>query len=136
MKPHTMLMSSFVDQIKWNNDGLVPVITQDAASGRVLMHAWANKEALQNSVQEGRAVYWSRSRAGLWRKGEQSGNTQKLVDVYLDCDNDTLCYQVEQKGGITCHTGRETCFYQKLEGGKWLNTESVIKNPSSIYDKS
>ena len=131
-----MLMSSFVDQIKWNNDGLVPVITQDAASGRVLMHAWANKEALQNSVQEGRAVYWSRSRAGLWRKGEQSGNTQKLVDVYLDCDNDTLCYQVEQKGGITCHTGRETCFYQKLEGGKWLNTESVIKNPSSIYDKS
>ena len=129
-------MSSFIDQIKWNNDGLVPVITQDAASGRVLMHAWANKEALQNSVKEGRAVYWSRSRSGLWRKGEQSGNTQKLVDVYLDCDNDTLCYQVEQKGGIACHTGRESCFYQKLEGGKWLKTEPVLKGPSSIYGQS
>ena len=129
-------MSSFVDQIEWNSDGLVPVVTQDVTSGSILMLAWVNKEALQVSISEGRAVYWSRSRLGLWRKGEKSGNTQKLVDVYLDCDNDTLCYQVEQLGGIACHTGRKSCFYRKLENGKWLIFEPVLKDPSAIYGES
>ena len=129
-------MSSFVDQIEWNSDGLVPVVTQDVTSGSILMHAWVNEEALQVSISEGRAVYWSRSRSGLWRKGEKSGNTQKLIDIYLDCDNDTLCYQVEQLGGIACHTGRKSCFYRKLENGKWLNFQPVLKDPSAIYGES
>ena len=128
-------MPTFVNQIKWNQDGLVPVVTQDVDSGVVLMHAWANKEALENSVKEGLAVYWSRSRASLWQKGEKSGNTQKLVDIYLDCDNDTLCYRVEQKGGIACHTGRKSCFYKKLTNGKWVNSEPVLKDPVLIYGK-
>ena len=106
-------MSSFIDQIKWNQDGLLPVVTVDANSRRVLMQAWVNSEALEITVSGGSAVYWSRSRGKLWKKGEQSGNTQRIVDVYLDCDNDSLLYEVEQKGGIACHTGRESCFYQK-----------------------
>ena len=128
-------MSSFIDQIKWNQDGLLPVVTVDANSRRVLMQAWVNSEALKITVSEGSAVYWSRSRGKLWKKGEQSGNTQKIVDVYLDCDNDSLLYEVEQKGGIACHTGRESCFYQKYKDGKWLVNDPVLKDPSSIYDK-
>ena len=128
-------MSSFIDQIKWNQDGLLPVVTVDANSRRVLMQAWVNSEALEITVSGGSAVYWSRSRGKLWKKGEQSGNTQRIVNVYLDCDNDSLLYEVEQKGGIACHTGRESCFYQKYKDGKWLVNDPVLKDPSSIYDK-
>ena len=128
-------MSSFIDQIKWNQDGLLPVVTVDVNSRRVLMQAWVNSEALEITVSGGSAVYWSRSRGKLWKKGEQSGNTQRIVDVYLDCDNDSLLYEVEQKGGIACHTGRESCFYQKYKDGKWLINDPVLKDPSSIYDK-
>ena len=126
-------MSSFLDQIKWNQDGLVPVVTIEVDSRRILMQAWANREALQATVDEGFAVYWSRSRAKLWKKGEQSGNSQRVVEVYLDCDNDSLCYEVRQEGGIACHTGRESCFFQKYEEGKWLVADPVLKDPSSIY---
>ena len=128
-------MSSFIDQIKWNQDGLLPVVTVDANSRRVLMQAWVNSEALEITVSGGSAVYWSRSRGKLWKKGEQSGNTQRIVDVYLDCDNDSLLYEVEQKGGIACHTGRESCFYQIYKDGKWLVNDPVLKDPSSIYDR-
>ena len=128
-------MSSFIDQIKWNQDGLLPVVTVDANSRRVLMQAWVNSEALEITVSGGSAVYWSRSRGKLWKKGEQSGNTQKIVDVYLDCDNDSLLYEVEQKGGIACHTGRESCFYQKYKDGKWLVNDPVLKDPTAIYEK-
>ena len=127
-------MSSFLNQIKWNQDGLVPVVTIEVDSRRILMQAWVNREALQTTVNEGFAVYWSRSRAKLWRKGEKSGNTQRVVEVYLDCDNDSLCYEVQQAGGIACHTGRESCFFQKYEEGKWLVADPVLKDPSSIYD--
>jgi phosphoribosyl-AMP cyclohydrolase len=129
-------MSSYLDEVNWNSDGLVPVIAQDATSGRILMQAWANRDALQIAIKEGRAVYWSRSRNALWRKGEESGNVQKLVDVYLDCDNDTLCYKVEQIGGIACHTGRESCFFRKLSDGNWEDSDPIIKDPSELYGKS
>ena len=129
-------MSSYLDEVNWNSDGLVPVIAQDATSGRILMQAWANRDALQIAIKEGRAVYWSRSRNALWRKGEESGNVQKLVDVYLDCDNDTLCYKVEQIGGIACHTGRESCFFQKFSNDKWEILDPVLKDPSELYGKS
>ena len=129
-------MSAFLDQIKWNSDGLVPVVTQDAGSGRVLMLAWLNREALTTAVQEKRAVYWSRSREALWRKGEESGNVQKLVDVYLDCDSDSVCYQVEQIGGVACHTGRESCFFQRLEDNTWQTEEPVLKEPAEMYGTS
>ena len=129
-------MLSYLDEVNWNKDGLVPVISQDATSGRILMQAWANREALQTAIDEGRAVYWSRSRNALWRKGEESGNVQKLVDVYLDCDNDTLCYKVEQIGGIACHTGRESCFFQKFRNDKWEILDPVLKDTSELYGKS
>ena len=129
-------MLSYLDEVNWNKDGLVPVISQDATSGRILMQAWANRKALQTAIQEGRAVYWSRSRNALWRKGEESGNVQKLVDVYLDCDNDTLCYKVEQIGGIACHTGRESCFFQKFRNDKWEILDPVLKDTSELYGKS
>ena len=129
-------MPSFLDKVKWNEDGLVPVVSQDVESGRLLMQAWANRESLQASIEEGRAVYWSRSRSRLWRKGEESGNVQKLVDVYMDCDNDTLCFKVQQIGGIACHTGRESCFFQKLENGEWKASEPVLKDPAEMYGNS
>lgn len=128
-------MSSYLDQIKWNEDGLVPVITQEAHSGRILTQAWLNREALQTAVNEDRAVYWSRSRGKLWRKGEESGNVQKLVEVLLDCDNDSVCYRVEQIGGIACHTGRESCFFQKLDNETWQAVDPVLKSPDSMYKK-
>lgn len=121
------------EQVKWNAEGLVPVITQDHISGRVLTHAWLNKEALRLAQAEGRAIYWSRSRKKLWRKGEESGHIQKLHGIYLDCDGDTVCYMVEQIGGIACHTGRESCFYRKLEDGQWREVDPVLKDPKTIY---
>lgn len=126
-------MPSYLDQIKWSPDGLVPVVAQDAHSGRLLTQAWINREALQLAVTEGRAVYWSRSRGKLWRKGEESGHIQKLVDVLLDCDNDAVCYRVEQVGGIACHTGRESCFYRRLEKDRWQEFEPVLRDPAEIY---
>jgi phosphoribosyl-AMP cyclohydrolase len=129
-------MPSYLDQIQWNEQGLVPVITQDAGSGRVLTQAWVNREALKTTVSEGRAVYWSRSRSKLWRKGEESGMVQKLVEVLLDCDNDSLCYRVEQVGGIACHTGRESCFYKKLTNDTWESVDPVLVDPDQLYKKS
>ncbi len=129
------LQAPWLNAIKWNEDGLVPVITQDYLSGRVLTHAWLNKEALALAQKEGRAVYWSRSRAKLWRKGEESGFIQKLHSTYLDCDGDTVCFMVEQIGGIACHTGRESCFYRKLEDEQWRSVDPVLKDPKAIYVK-
>ncbi len=125
----------WLEQVKWNADGLIPAITQDYTSGRVLTLAWMNRTALQFTCAEGRAVYWSRSRGRLWRKGEQSGHVQEVREIRLDCDHDTLLLRVDQHGGIACHTGRESCFYlQKTESG-WEETDPVIKDPAAIYDK-
>ncbi len=121
--------------IHWNEDGLVPAIAQDAASGQVLMLAWMNREALAATVAEGRAVYWSRSRQRLWRKGEESGNVQQLKGLRLDCDGDTLLLAVEQVGGIACHTGRAHCFYRLLKDGTWTITEAVRRDPASLYGR-
>lgn len=123
----------WLDQINWNADGLVPVITQEAKTLKVLTHAWLNRDALEASATESRAVYWSRSRQKLWRKGEQSGYIQKIVDIYLDCDSDTVRFKVEQTGGIACHTGRESCFYLKLSSGSWIEAEPVLRDPREIY---
>ena len=124
---------SYLDDITWNSNGLVPAIAQDAATGRVLMVAWMNAEALQLSVDEQRAVYWSRSRKKLWRKGEESGHVQQIKELRLDCDSDVIVMQIEQLGGIACHTGRESCFYRVLENGVWKSVDSVIKDPKDIY---
>jgi len=124
---------SFLDDISWNSDGLVPAIAQDAATGRVLMVAWMNAEALQLSVDERHAVYWSRSRKKLWRKGEESGHVQKIKELRLDCDSDVIVMQIEQLGGIACHTGRESCFYRVFENGEWKTVDAVIKDPKDIY---
>lgn len=132
-----MSNTSWLDQIKWNSDGLVPVVTQDIHTHRLLTHAWINREALALTMAEGRAVYWSRSRQKIWRKGEESGNVQRIHQVLLDCDGDTVCYQVEQVGGVACHTGRESCFYQKLTeiNGEiqWQVTDPVLKDPAAMY---
>jgi phosphoribosyl-AMP cyclohydrolase len=120
-------------EIKWTDDGLVPVIAQEAGSGKVLMFAWMNRESLSLSVQEGKAIYWSRSRGRLWRKGEESGHEQIIRDIRLDCDNDVILLEVEQKGGIACHTGRHRCFYKQLQGDQWVEVEPVLKDPSAIY---
>ena len=127
------MSSPFLDKINWNALGLVPVITQDFKTGRVLMQAWVNRECLALAVEERQAVYWSRSRQAVWRKGESSGHIQNLLGVYLDCDADSIIYQVEQVGGIACHTGRESCFYLRLENGEWVENEPVIKDPQAIY---
>lgn len=124
---------SFLDDITWNSDGLVPTIAQDAATGRVLMVAWMNAEALQLSVDENRAVYWSRSRKTLWRKGEESGHVQQIKELRLDCDSDVIVMQIEQLGGIACHTGRESCFYRVFDNGEWKTVDAVIKDPKDIY---
>ncbi len=124
---------SFVDDILWNSDGLAPAIAQDAKTGKILMVAWMNREALQLTVTENRAVYWSRSRQKLWRKGEESGNVQQLKELRIDCDKDVIMMQVEQVGGIACHTGRVSCFYRVLKDGQWTTVDPVIKNPKELY---
>jgi len=129
------MTQNWLDEIKWTADGLVPVIAQETGSGKVLMLAWMNREALSLSVQEGRAIYWSRSRNKLWRKGEESGHVQVLKDIRLDCDNDVILLEVEQRGGIACHTGRHNCFYKQLQGDQWVAVEPVIKDPQQIYSK-
>jgi phosphoribosyl-AMP cyclohydrolase len=125
----------WLDKINWTSDGLVPAVTQDAASGRVLTLAWMNREALRKTVDTGEAHYWSRSRGKLWHKGEESGHVQKVLSVRLDCDEDVVLLEVEQQGGIACHTGRESCFFQKLDGGRWVATDPVLKDPREIYGK-
>ncbi len=125
--------TKFLDQITWDSQGLVPAIAQDAESGRVLMVAWMNREALSLSAREGRAVYWSRSRKQLWRKGEESGHAQAIREIRLDCDADVVLLKVDQRGGIACHTGRESCFYRVLKDGEWRTVDPVLKDPESIY---
>jgi phosphoribosyl-AMP cyclohydrolase len=123
----------WLNKVKWTDDGLVPVIAQDAADGQVLMFAWMNREALKRTVESGEAVYWSRSRKKLWHKGEESGHVQKVRDIRLDCDEDVILLKVEQMGGIACHTGRRHCFFQKFEDGQWVAAEPVLKDPAEIY---
>lgn len=127
---------SWLDEIRWTEDGLAPVIAQQADTGTVLMFAWMNRESLALTAAEGYAVYWSRSRQRLWRKGEESGNRQKVIGLFLDCDEDVILLKIEQEGGIACHTGRESCFYRKLVDGQWQAVDPVLKDPATIYKKS
>lgn len=125
-----------LQSVRWDSQGLVPAIAQEAATGKVLMMAWMNRDALQATVSEGRAVYFSRSRGCLWRKGEQSGHVQLVREIRLDCDGDAILLQVEQRGGIACHTGRHSCFFQRLEDGTWRVVEAVLKDAAEIYGES
>ena len=129
------LNRDWLDALKWDGDGMIPAIAQDATTGRVLMFAWMNRESLQQTVESGNAVYWSRSRERLWRKGEESGHVQKVHAIRADCDGDVLLLAVEQIGGIACHTGRESCFFLELEGDRWLPVDPVLKDPKEIYAK-
>jgi phosphoribosyl-AMP cyclohydrolase len=124
---------SWLDQVKWNQDGLAPVITQELSTKQVLTLAWMNRESLALTAETGHAVYWSRSRQKLWHKGEESGHQQLIKSIRLDCDNDAILLEVEQLGGIACHTGRHHCFFLQLKDGEWVSTEPVIKNPDEIY---
>jgi phosphoribosyl-AMP cyclohydrolase len=126
---------AWLDAVSWDERGLAPVVTQDAASGRVLTLAWMNRESLAETIRTGQAVYWSRSRGRLWHKGEQSGHVQKVVELRIDCDADAILLRVEQVGGIACHTGHARCFYLKLENGRWVETDPVLKDPAEIYAK-
>jgi len=124
---------NWLDEVKWDGDGLIPAIAQDYQSGRVLMMAWMNRESLQLTAEKMEAVYFSRSRGKLWHKGESSGHMQKVHELRLDCDADMIVMQVEQRGGIACHTGRESCLYRKLENKQWIITDPVLKDPKEIY---
>jgi phosphoribosyl-AMP cyclohydrolase len=126
---------NWLDKVNWTADGLVPAVAQEAASGRVLSLAWMNREALAKTVETGEAHYWSRSRGKLWHKGEESGHVQKVKSVHLDCDEDVILLEVEQYGGIACHTGRHSCFFQRLENGVWISTDPVLKDPQEIYGR-
>jgi len=126
---------TWLDEVPWGVDGLIAAVAQDATSGRVLTVAWMNRQALEQTAEKGEAVYWSRSRRRLWRKGEQSGHVQKVRELRLDCDADAVLVKVEQVGGIACHTGRESCFYRKLENGSWVTIDPVLKDPAAIYKK-
>ena len=127
-------MSDWLDELRWGADGLVAAVAQDATSGRVLTVAWMNREALRATVARGEAVYWSRSRQRLWHKGEQSGHVQKLRELRIDCDADAVLLKVEQVAGIACHTGRESCFFRRLDDGRWVATDPVLKDPKLIYE--
>ena len=132
---------NWLDELKWDASGLIPAIAQDAASGKVLMFAWMNRESLTLTAQQGRAIYWSRSRQKLWPKGEDSGHVQIVKSIQVDCDKDVILLSIEQVGGIACHTGRQSCFYFSLEQSdtsgdyQWKVVEPVIKNPQEIYNK-
>jgi phosphoribosyl-AMP cyclohydrolase len=128
-------VSAWLDAVKWNADGLVPVIAQESGTGKILMLAWMNREALDRTVSTGEAVYWSRSRGRLWRKGEESGHVQMVKELRMDCDEDVLLLEVDQVGGIACHTGRHSCFYRRLESGRWQSVEPVLKDPKELYRK-
>ena len=127
--------SDWMEQITWSASGLIPAVVQDAVTGRVLMCACMNREALALTVQSGEAHYWSRSRQRLWRKGEQSGHVQKVAELRLDCDGDAILLSVEQQGGIACHTGRERCFFRRYDNGRWVVTDPVLKHPDEIYSE-
>jgi phosphoribosyl-AMP cyclohydrolase len=129
------MKEEWLDKVRWSQDGLVPAVAQEAGSGRVLTVAWMNRDALGKTAQTGEAHYWSRSRKKLWHKGEESGHVQKVKSIRLDCDEDVVLLEVEQAGGIACHTGRASCFFQKLEDGKWVVTDPVLKDPADIYNK-
>jgi len=126
---------AWLDEITFDERGLVPVIAQDASTRRVLMVAWANREALAETSASGQAVYWSRSRARLWRKGEESGHRQRVTEIRLDCDGDVVLYTVEAAGGISCHTGRESCFFRRLDGTDWRTVDPVLEDPELVYRK-
>lgn len=128
-------MTNWLDQVKWNDDGLVPAIAQESETGDTLMVAWMNRDALTETVATGRAVYWSRSRRQIWRKGEQSGHYQQVKQLFLDCDGDVVLLKVSQHGHIACHTGRHSCFYRVYNDGEWQVTEPVLKDPADIYQK-
>lgn len=123
----------WLNKVNWSGDGLVTAIAQDAVTGRVLMVAWMDRDALRITRQKGEAVYWSRSRKKLWHKGEESGHIQKVKEIRLDCDGDAILLQIEQQGGIACHTGRASCFYNRLENGQWVEVDAVLKSPGEIY---
>jgi len=129
------MSETWLDELLWSADGLIPAIAQDSATGRVLMVAWMNRDALRLTQEKGEAVYWSRSRQRLWHKGEESGHIQTVKEIRLDCDADVILLQVEQQGEIACHTGRESCFYRKLEHGSWVATDAILKSPDEIYKK-
>jgi len=129
------MSQGWLDKVNWSQDGLVPAVVQDAGSGRVLMVAWMNRDALRETAETGQAVFWSRSRGKLWRKGEESGHVQRVREIRLDCDEDVVLLRVEQLGGIACHTGRASCFFQRLEGREWKEIEPVLKDPADIYRK-
>jgi len=129
------MTDQWLDNIKWDEKGLIPAIAQDYKTGKILMFAWMNKESLELTVSLSRAVYWSRSRSRLWKKGEESGHVQKLHEIRIDCDQDVLLLSIEQIGGISCHTGRESCFYSILKDGQWQADSPVLKDPSQIYQK-
>ena len=130
--------TDWLDALRWNADGLIPVIAQEAVSGKVLMFAWMNREALEHTITRGEAMYWSRTRKRLWRKGEESGHVQKVIDLRADCDGDALLLRIEQVGGIACHTGRQSCFFRRLsfDARKWEDAEPVLKDPKDIYKES
>ena len=129
------MSESWLNKVNWAQDGLVPAVAQEAGSGRVLMVAWMDREALQKTVQTGEVHYWSRSRKKLWHKGEESGNVQKVKSIRLDCDEDVILIEVDQVGGIACHTGRHSCFFQILDDGRWVTADPVLKDPKDIYRK-
>jgi len=126
-------VNAWLDEVPWNEQGLIPVVTQEFSTGRVLTLAWMNRDALAETSRSGQAVYWSRSRGKLWRKGEESGHLQRIVEIRLDCDADAILLRVDQVGGIACHTGRASCFFRKLENGRWVSTDPVLKDPKLIY---
>ena len=126
---------NWLDALKWDESGLITAIAQDATSARVVMCAWMNRDALRETVASGNAVYWSRSRGRLWRKGEESGNVQRVHEIRSDCDGDAVLLRVEQGGGIACHTGREACFYNRLDGDRWVIVEPVLADPATLYGK-
>ncbi len=127
------MSNNWLDKVNWTSEGLVPVIVQESGTGKVLMFAFMNREALQQTVETGQALYWSRSRNKLWHKGEESGHVQHVREIRLDCDEDVILLTVEQVGGIACHTGRHSCFFQKLVNGEWITDQPVLKNPEDIY---
>lgn len=133
MTTDTLNIDAVLEQVAWNEQGLVPAIAQDVGNGDILMMAWMNREALATTLTEGRAVYWSRSRNALWRKGESSGHVQHLHEIRLDCDGDTVLMKVDQVGGIACHTGRRHCFMYRFEDGEWSVCEPVLKDPTEMY---
>jgi phosphoribosyl-AMP cyclohydrolase len=125
----------WLDELRWTEDGLIPAIAQDADTGEILMFAWMNRESLRLTAEQGRAVYWSRSRGRLWPKGEESGHVQRVREIRADCDRDVILLKIEQVGGIACHTGRRSCFFHRLEDGAWRVVEPVLKDPGEIYAK-